>query len=117
LEENRSEWDTLELNTVPAHSPVAAALRHELAVRRWRLIVHEGVGYFRWLPDNWEAFVASLPRNMRAQIRSRLRRVQSRFTLQLRRCVSLEVLPVCLANLYYLHNMRWMLRVTSGGFT
>src|SRR3989449_1217898 len=106
LEENRSEWDTLELNTVPAHSPVAAAPRHELAVRRWGLIVHEGMGYFRWLPDNWEAFVASLPRNMRAQIRSRLRRVQSRFTLQLRRCESLEELPECLAHLYSLHTKR-----------
>jgi len=116
LEENRSEWDTLELNTVPAHSPVAAALRHELAVRRWRLIVHEGVGYFRWLPDNWEAFVASLPRNMRAQIRSRLRRVQSRFTLQLRRCESLEELPECLAHLYSLHTKRWQLRGKSGSF-
>src|SRR5437899_9855318 len=85
LEENRSEWDTLELNTVPAHSPVAAALRHELAVRRWCLVVHESSGYFLRLPDNWETCRASLRKNFRRLLASRIRKLHSGIALQSRR--------------------------------
>jgi len=116
LEENRSEWDTLELNTVPAHSPVAAALRHELAVRRWRLVVHESSGYFLRLPDNWETCRASLRKNFRTLLARRIRKLQSSFAVRVRRCETLEELPGCLEQLFLLHAKRWQLRGQKGSF-
>src|SRR2546425_4048713 len=116
LEQNRSEWDTLELNTVPAQSPVAAALRQELAARRWRLAVHVSAGYLLRLPDNWETCHASFSKNFRSLLPRRIRKVQSSFAVRVRRCETLEELPGCLEQLFALHAKRWQLRGQAGSF-
>src|SRR2546428_629560 len=116
LEENRSEWDTPELKTVPAHSPLAAPLRPELALRPWGLVVAGSSGYFLRLPDNWETCRASLRKNFRSLLARRIRKLQSGFAVQVRRCETLEELPGCLEHLVLLHAKRWQLRGQGGIF-
>ena len=116
LDEHRSLWDSISLNTVPATSPVIAAMRQELGRRGWRQVEHRSIGYARHLPDSWEMLLASLSKNKRAQISMRMRKVQTRFAVRVRCCECAEELPECLEHLFRLHQKRWELRGKAGSF-
>jgi CelD/BcsL family acetyltransferase involved in cellulose biosynthesis len=116
LDQHRSLWDAIGLNTVPATSPVMAAVRAELRRRGWRQVERPGTGYVRRLPESWEALLASLSKNKRTQISTRLRKLQDRFSVRVRRCERLEELPECLEHLMSLHQKRWGLRGEAGSF-
>ena len=116
LDKQRSLWDSISLNTVPATSPVIAAVRQELNRRGWRQVERRGTGYARRLPDSWETLLASLSKNKRAQINARVRKLQNQFSVRVRRCERLEDLPECLEHLFRLHQMRWELRGKQGSF-
>jgi len=116
LDQQRSLWDAISLNTVPATSPVIAAVRWELAQRGWRQVERSGTGYARQLPESWEALLASLSKNKRTQVNTRWRKLHSQFSVQAHRCARPEELPECLEHLFRLHQMRWTLRGEEGSF-
>jgi CelD/BcsL family acetyltransferase involved in cellulose biosynthesis len=112
----RSDWDILELNTVPSDCPVAAALTRELAARRWAHIEEHTPHLVLPLPPTWDAYVHSLGKSRRSSIDSRVRRLQRRYEVRLRRCQTENELPEALERLFDLHNKRWQLRGEPGSF-
>ncbi len=114
--QHESEWDLLELNTVPQSSAVARELENEFAARGWvcwqKEIVHQIVA----LPGKWEEYLSSLSKNMRTSVNSKMRKLEKRYQVQRRKCASSEELPEFLDQLYRLHTLRWKLLEQSGSF-
>jgi CelD/BcsL family acetyltransferase involved in cellulose biosynthesis len=116
LDQNKSYWDSIRLDTVPGASPVLSALKEELCQREWRQVERHSTGYSLHLPESWEELMVSLPKNMRAQINRRVRKLNKQFSVRVRRCERLEEVPQFLDYLFELHQKRWELRGKEGSF-
>lgn len=114
--QHESEWDVLELNTVPAESPVAGAIASELASRGWVCWQQESVHQIVRLPGSWEDYLGSLSRNMRTAINSKVRRIEKRYEVRRRSCEKSEELPSFLERLFAMHTSRWQMRQKPGSF-
>lgn len=114
LRRHRSEWDLVELNTVPAESRVAASLLRELGEHGWKLWRQEGPRLVIPLPSDWDTYLRSLSHNMRSAIVAKLRRLERHYSVRLRRCETQAELPACLETLFRLHRQRWELRGEQG---
>ena len=117
LAQRSSDWDIMELNTVPSESLVANALVEELVRRRWNHGERVGPHLVLPLPDRWETYLDSLSTNMRSSVTSRIRRLKKRYNVRLRRCQTEAELPQCLDELFRLHSKRWELRAEPGSFS
>ena len=71
LDRRRSEWDILELNTLPAESPVAQILQEEFRQRGWRYWQRANPHLVLVLPDSWESYLGSLSKKRRYSVLSR----------------------------------------------
>jgi CelD/BcsL family acetyltransferase involved in cellulose biosynthesis len=114
--QHESEWDILELNTVPQPSAVARELQNEFAARGWVCWQRENVHQIVALPGKWEEYLSSLSKNMRASVNSKMRKLEKRYQVQRRKCESPEELSEFLDQLYRMHTMRWSLLEQSGSF-
>jgi CelD/BcsL family acetyltransferase involved in cellulose biosynthesis len=116
LSDHSSEWDVLELSSIPAESGVASALEREAATRRWPCWRRETEHAIVPLPATPEEYFSGLSSNMRGSARSKVRRLESRHRVRLRRCENIEELPGALETLYQMHGSRWQLRDEPGNF-
>ena len=114
--QHESEWDILELNTVPAESPVASAIASEMATRGWLCWQQESVHQIVRLPGNWEEYLGSLSRNMRTAVNTKIRRIEKRYQVRQRRCEKPDDLPLFLEHLFAMHTSRWQLQQKPGSF-
>lgn len=116
LWDHPSEWDVLELTTVPAESSVVRALLADLDGRRARYARGEWVHLAIPLPGNWEAYHRALSKKMRWATSYSVRHLERLHHVRLRRCESEAELPSCLEALFRLHTARWGLRGEAGNF-
>ena len=116
LNSHRSDWDILELNTVPAESVVLSILREELHNRAWRYWQRETPHLVVALPDSWESYLSSLSAAMRYSISRRIRDVEKQFRVHLQRCETVAELPRFLDQLFELHSQRWGAKGDKGAF-
>jgi CelD/BcsL family acetyltransferase involved in cellulose biosynthesis len=68
------------------------------------------------LPETWEAYLKQLSPKERGKVGNRLRRLQGRCQTKFYKCSTLSELPVCLENLFRLHQKRWESRRQPGSF-
>ncbi len=116
LEQNQREWDVLELNTVPAESPVFAGLKKELSRREWvqrselgpRVVIH--------LPETWEGFLDSLSDKLRSDVVRRYRKLEREHGVRIWRCDNPAELPRALEKLFQLNTLSWQHRGQPGSF-
>lgn len=107
LEANRSEWEILEMNTLPAESPVSTEIFRQIRSRGWHCLEEERPHAFLPLPADWSAYLKSLSGNMRTSIETRTRKLEKQHRVTFRRCETLEELPLALEVLFRLHQKRW----------
>jgi len=110
----KSDWDILELNTVPSESGLSKLFLEELSVRGWTHRRQEAAHLVIPLPNRWDDYVASLTAQMRASVRQKIRRLEKNYRVGLRKCETPEELPQCLQQLFDFHADRWSLRGDSG---
>ena len=75
---DKEEWETLELSSLPEHSPTLAFLPELARKRGYSVEVHEedvapGVS----LPDSWDGYLQALCKKDRHELRRKLRRLSS----------------------------------------
>lgn len=114
--QHQSEWDILELNTVPKQSAIAREIQNEITARGWVCSERENVHQIVALPGKWEEYVSSLSKNMRASVNSKMRKLEKRYQVNRRKCGSPEELAEFLDQLYRMHTLRWKLLEQSGSF-
>jgi len=96
-------WDTLDLCTTPAASPTNSLFKEIAQARGLNLEtkLHD-VAPFINLPDDWDAYLATLEKKQRHEIRRKLRRVEEANT-RWYVIESAEALPQAIADFVQLH--------------
>jgi len=80
------EWDVLKMSGVEQADEAMARLHQEMAARGHA--THESVRWQGWrteLPDNWDTFLAGLPKSRRSSVRNQIRKLVDTGRVQLRR--------------------------------
>ena len=116
LDRRRSEWDILELNTLPAESPVAQILQEEFRQRGWRYWQRANPHLVLVLPDSWESYLGSLSKKRRYSVLSSIRGIEKQFRVCLERCKTQTELPRFLDRLFDLHSKRCKAKGEQGAF-
>jgi CelD/BcsL family acetyltransferase involved in cellulose biosynthesis len=110
------DWDFCQLNTLPSHSPAAAALMIRLKERGYCNFSFERPWLVINLPPSWEAYMSQLASENRKNLERYTRRLHRRFQVHIYKCTEEGDLTRCLENLFCLHQKRWQLRGESGTF-
>ena len=116
LDQRWSEWDILELNTLPAESPVAQILQEEFRQRGWRYWQQANPHLVLALPDSLESYLGSLSKKGRYSVLSSIRGIEKQFRVCLERCESQTELPRFLDRLFDLHAKRFKAKGEQGAF-
>jgi CelD/BcsL family acetyltransferase involved in cellulose biosynthesis len=80
------EWDVLKMSGVEQADETMARLHEELAARGHA--THQSVRWQGWrteLPDNWDTFLAALPKSRRTTVRNQIRKLVDTGRVRLRR--------------------------------
>ncbi|HEX4142909.1 MAG TPA: GNAT family N-acetyltransferase [Pirellulales bacterium] len=80
------KWDVLNMSGVDQADEAMARLHEEMAARGHA--THESVRWQGWrteLPDNWDAFLAGLPKSRRTGVRNQIKKLVDTGRVQLRR--------------------------------
>ncbi len=108
----RSQWDLLELNTIPADSPTVPVLRRSMEVMGMASRETRQPHLHVTLPQSYAEFEAGLS----AKMRKRVRQARRLFTKTTVRRVSDADLPESLEALFGLHTFSWSARDREGAF-
>lgn len=103
----RREWDLLDLDEVPAYSPLALWLQSGKPLGQHILRFPRTDAPFVALPPTWEEYLATLHRKPRQHLESFARRVIQEAGMEYRCVTSEEDAPAAVARFYKLHRARW----------
>jgi CelD/BcsL family acetyltransferase involved in cellulose biosynthesis len=109
-------WDICRLNVMPSDSAVANVFLQEISSAGWKFKTSTLPWTSVELPSTWEAYLKQLSPKERKKVGNLTRRVQKRYRARFYQCSSLSELPVCLENLFSLHQKRWQTRGKPGVF-
>lgn len=107
LDADRSSWDLLLVNEIPAGSPHVPLLDAEARRRRWSVETTRVPCGHVPLPATWEEYLRSLKPRMRTKVRSVTRDLLETHGARFLLAERPEDLAERLPSLYDLHNRRW----------
>jgi CelD/BcsL family acetyltransferase involved in cellulose biosynthesis len=109
-------WNVCQLNCMATDSLATNIFLQEIIAARWKFESSTIPWSAVELPETWEAYLKQLSPKERGKVGNRFRRLQSRFQTKFYKCSTLSELPVCLENLFRLHQKRWESRGEPGSF-
>jgi CelD/BcsL family acetyltransferase involved in cellulose biosynthesis len=113
LTEERN-WDFAALDTMPAESLAAGALRKLLAHKKWTAIEKSRPASAITLPPTWEEYLRLLSSKERGKVGLRTRRLEKKYEVRIRKCEQNAEIAPFLQALYDLHGKHWQLRGAAG---
>jgi len=113
LTEKRN-WNFAALDTMPAESLVAGALRKLLRQKKWIAIEKSRPASAIVLPPTWEEYLKLLSSKERGKIGLRTRRLEKKYEVRIRKCEQEADIAPFLQALYDLHGKHWQLRGSAG---
>lgn len=116
LQSERNFWDLGQLNTLPASSPGANALRQLLGRKKWLAIEKQRRASVISLPATWEDYLTQLASEDQKNLARYTRRLEKRYAVQIYRCSAESQLPKCLEALFEHHQARWEAAGEHGSF-
>ena len=114
LQNQRTQWDFCELNTLPPQSPAANALSQLLDRKKWIVEQQDRPASAITLPATWEEYLKQLSSKERGKIGLRTRRLEKKYAVRVRKCVEESEIDSLLQVLYQLHGKHWQLRGLRG---
>jgi CelD/BcsL family acetyltransferase involved in cellulose biosynthesis len=117
LEREHGAWDFGELNTLPAQSPSANALRQLMARRKWLAIERQQPASAISLPETWEEYLEQLSSEDKKNLTRYTRRLEKRGSVKIYRCSTESQIPKCLEALFVHHQARWEAAGERGSFS
>ncbi len=114
LESERKSWDFCQLNTLPAASPGADALRQWISRKKWIVLEGQTATSAIPLPATWEEYLKQLSSKERGKIGLRARRLEKKFEVRIRKCEQEDEIDPLLQALYDLHGKHWQARGLPG---
>jgi len=113
----REPWDAIDLQELPAGSPLADAIVAEVRRTNWHVAVEaSGHSHRLPLPQSWSSYVADLSRNMREVLERKDRKLEREHRVEYRRVTEPGDLAGAMQRLFDLHTVRWQQRGQAGIF-
>ncbi len=109
-------WDVADLRLLPKASPHFALLGQLAAARGYLLESEDAPCSSVALPDDWEAYLATLQSRFRGKIRSLLRRLPNEHDAVFEACTDASQLPERLESMFAFHQRRWRAEGKPGAF-
>lgn len=109
-------WNVCQLNCMASDSVTTGIFMEEICAARWKFESSTIPWSAVELPETWEAYLKQLSPKERGKVGNRFRRLQGRFQTKFYKCSTLSELPICLENLFRLHQKRWESRGEPGSF-
>jgi CelD/BcsL family acetyltransferase involved in cellulose biosynthesis len=116
LAANGSEWDQLELNSVPSESKPVQELQVQLAERGWQDNKSLTPRCVISLPASWDEYLEKISNERRRNWKRKLKRAQDRFEITLLQCGTQDEIEQGLHSLFQLHQNTWRARGKAGKF-
>lgn len=116
LDADPAGWDVAAFRLVPKDSPSFDALRQVAAARGLLFESRDVACSAVELPDDWDAYLATLQSRFRGKLRSLLRRLPAEHGAEFVQCTDADDLPERLASMYELHQQRWHAEGKPGSF-
>ena len=107
LQDQHSEWDISQLNTMPEESLVARCLADSLKPPRWSCFEYSRNRLTVVLPPTWEEYLDQISPKERRNFGYYGRRLGKKYSVQIHRCAMESELASCLEALFRLHQLRW----------
>ncbi len=116
LEDQRSQWDVSQLNTMPIASLVASCLADSLKQPGWSCFEHSRSRLTVLLPSTWEEYLDQISSKERRNFMYYGRRLEKKYSVRIHRCTGESELTSCLEALFRLHQLRWQNTGQPGSF-
>jgi CelD/BcsL family acetyltransferase involved in cellulose biosynthesis len=114
LQNQGTQWDFCELNTLPPQSSAANALNQLLDRKKWIVDQKDRPASAITLPATWEEYLKQLSSKERGKIGLRTRRLEKKYAIRVRKCAEEGEIDSLLQALYQLHSKHWQLRGLPG---
>ncbi len=116
LKSGEIDWNSCQLNTLPANSVVGDCLVRYLKQQSWPCVIYPQTCSAIPLPRTWESYLNQISKKEREKLGYYLRRIEKRYRARFYRCTQESELPVCLEALFQLHQKRWQRLSHQGSF-
>jgi peptidoglycan/xylan/chitin deacetylase (PgdA/CDA1 family)/CelD/BcsL family acetyltransferase involved in cellulose biosynthesis len=116
LQEHRTEWDTLEFESMPETSTCLGMLRAAAGEKSWRLDTENVACSTMRFPHRWDDYLQSLKPRFRSKVRSSLAFLEKQMRTVPLACNAVEQLDEWLPILFDLHTRRWQEEGKPGVF-
>lgn len=116
LKANIRRWDVVDLHLMEDKFAATSTLVEAMTTQGWDANVREDGHLFTPLPEDYEAYLASLSKKMRTELPYEERRLNKAYEMQILKCESEKDLPWACEQLFDLNTRRWQARGGLGSF-